>query len=94
MIEKTKWVIESPKFGKRRVWKDGIGFFYVVHNRVYRTCAGDDFEVYPAERVTDVYDDNVQSLSAFRADALIADSLSQELMKKAAEPKGGEKGCP
>lgn len=84
MIEKTKWVIESPKFGKRRVWKDGIGFFYVVHNMVYRNYpGGDDFEVYEAERVIDVHDDNIQSLSAFKADALIADPLSQELMKKA-----------
>ena len=85
MSEKTKWVIESPKFGKRRVWKDGIGFFYVVNNVVYRNYAGDDFEVYEAERVTDIDDDNVQisEKDSFRADALIADPLSQELIKKA-----------
>lgn len=83
-IEKTKWVIVAPKFGKRRVWRDGLGFFYVVHNTVYRNYQGDDLEVYEAERVTDIYDDNVHVLSAFRDAALIADPLSQELIKKAA----------
>ena len=64
MIEKTKWVIESPRFGKRRVWKDGIGFFYVVHNMTYRNYAGDDYEVYVSERVTDTHDDNIIVVTA------------------------------
>jgi len=59
MIEKTKWVIESPHFGKRRIWKDGIGPFFVVHNMHHRNCPGDDFEIYEAERVTDIHDDNI-----------------------------------
>ena len=50
-IEKTEWVIQSPKFGRRRVWKDGIGFFYVVNNIAYRHYEGDDYEVFKAERV-------------------------------------------
>lgn len=58
--EKTEWVIASPKFGKRRVWIDNVGFFYVVHNMAYRHYDGDDLEVYKAERVIDVHDDNVR----------------------------------
>lgn len=59
MIKKTKWVIESPKFGKRRIWEDGIGPFFVVNNIAYRNYDGDDLEVYKAERVTDIHDDNI-----------------------------------
>ena len=51
-ILKTEWVIQSPKFGRRRIWKDGDGFFYVVHNMVYRHYEGDDFEVYKSESVS------------------------------------------
>lgn len=58
-IIKTEWVIESPKFGKRRIWKDGGGYFYLVGNIAYRNYDGDDFEVYKAERVSDIHDDNV-----------------------------------
>ena len=58
-IEKTEWVIESPKFGKRRIWKDRGGHFYIVHNMAYRRYDGDDCDVYKAERVTDIHDDNV-----------------------------------
>lgn len=50
-IKKTGWVIQSPKFGKRRIWEDDGGFFYVVHNMAYRHYDGDDCEVYKAETV-------------------------------------------
>ena len=51
-IEKTEWVIKSPKFGKRRIWKDNGGFFFVVGNVPYRNCyADDEIEVYKAPRV-------------------------------------------
>ena len=51
-ILKTEWVVASPKFGRRRVWKDNEGFFYVVHNMAYRHYDGDDLEVYKSERVS------------------------------------------
>ena len=53
-IKKSKWVIEGP-FGKRRIWEDGGGYFYLVNNIAYRNVIypyeGDDVKVYPAETV-------------------------------------------
>ena len=52
VIEKTEWVISSPKFGKRRIWKDNGGYFFVVGNVPYRrTYDDDDVRVYKADRV-------------------------------------------
>ena len=52
-IEKTEWVIECYKFGKRRIWKDNGGFFYVVNNIAYRYYdgPGDDLKVYKSATV-------------------------------------------
>ena len=48
MKEKTEWVIGHQSFGKRRIWKDDEGFYFVVNNIAYREVheAGDDYDVY------------------------------------------------
>ena len=48
MKEKTKWVIANKRFGKRRVWRDEEGYFFVVGNIAYRTVpdSGDNYNVY------------------------------------------------
>ena len=52
-IIKTEWIIQAPEFGKRRIWKDDKGVFYVVHNMVYRDYRGegDDCKVYKSDSV-------------------------------------------
>ena len=53
-ILKTEWVIKGS-FGKRRVWKDNGGHFYVVNNIAFRNYPGDDrCDVYKSERVTNI----------------------------------------
>ena len=50
--EKTEWVIEGP-FGKRRIWKDSEGFYYLVNNIAFRSWDGesDEIKVYKAKTV-------------------------------------------
>ena len=48
-IIKTELIVEGP-FGKRRLWKDNGGYFYVVNNIAFRHKR-DDCEIYKADSV-------------------------------------------
>ena len=48
MKKKTEWVIKHTKFGKRRIWEDEEGYYFVVSNIAYRNVhePSEEFEVY------------------------------------------------
>ena len=54
-MKKTEYIIDHQSFGKRRIWEDDEGFFFVVNNITYRTVheGSEEFDVYKATRVSD-----------------------------------------
>jgi len=48
MKNKSEWVIDHKRFGKRRIWEDEDGYYFIVNNIVYRSVheGTEEFEVY------------------------------------------------